>query len=463
MPPIDQSRIVILGAGPTGLGAAHRLQEVGLSNATVFEREDRAGGLASSFTDHAGFTWDVGGHVQFSHYGHFDRLMDSLLPNEWLTHERESWIWIAERFVPYPFQNNIRYLPDNALKDCLRGLIKVYRSNGSAPQNFEEWIAKSFGEGIAKHFMMPYNFKVWAYPPSHLSYRWIGERVAQVDLERVVFNVLEQRDDVSWGPNSTFRFPTRGGTGEIWRRYAARLRTGSIVLNKPMRYIESAKRRVHFEDGSAEPYDLLISTVPLDFLVAHSDMDDLKEAAKRLSYSTSHIVGIGLKGAPPPHVQTKCWMYFPEETSPFYRATVFSNYSPNNVPDIRQYWSLMTEVSESRCKPVDRDRLEDSVVRGLLATRLIDSAADIVDLWRYTADHGYPTPSLQRDQALEALLPALESRGIFSRGRFGAWKYEVSNQDHSLMQGVELIDRLVQGTEELTIWRPDFVNGTKRP
>ena len=93
---------------------------------------------------------------------------------------------------------------------------------------------------------------------------------------------------------------------------------------------------------------------------------------------------------------------------------------------------------------------------------LITSVRDVVSTWHYRAGHGYPTPSLGRDVALQILLPALEERAIFSHGRFGAWKYEVSNQDHSLMQGVELIDRLANQSEELTLNQPGLVNGGKR-
>jgi hypothetical protein len=58
---------------------------------------------------------------------------------------------------------------------------------------------------------------------------------------------------------------------------------------------------------------------------------------------------------------------------------------------------------------------------------------------------------VDRDGILSSVIPWLESRGVFSRGRFGMWKYEVSNTDHSLMQGVELVNRLLLGEPEKTI------------
>lgn len=151
-------------------------------------------------------------------------------------------------------------------------------------------------------------------------------------------------------------------------------------------------------------------------------------------------------------------MYFPEDSSPYYRATVLSNYSCYVVPDPSQFWSLMVEISESPVKPVDRERVLDSAINGMLATGLIQSRNEIVDSWHYIAEHGYPTPTLERDEVLDEVLVALEQLQIFSRGRFGAWKYEVSNQDHSLMQGVELIDRLAGQGKEETLWEPDRVN-----
>ena len=459
LPALDRARIAIIGAGPTGLGAAHRLRELGIAKFTVFEKESHAGGLASSHVDRAGFTWDIGGHVQFSHYDYFDGLMDHLLGDEWLHHEREAWVWMRERFIPYPFQNNIRHLPPEEMRDCLRGLIACVRDRAETPPtNFEEWIYRSFGEGIARHFMLPYNFKVWAYRPAELAYHWIGERVAQVDLERIVFNIVEQREDAGWGPNNLFRFPLRGGTGEIWRRLAASLPAGAVELGKAVARVDTRRKRIHFTDGSTENFDILISTMPLDDLVFLSDLDELKPAAANLCRSATHVIGIGLKGAPGPHLKTKCWMYFPEDQVPFYRVTVFSNYSPNNVPDIRRFWSLMAEVSESPAKPVECAKVVEQTIAGMLAARLIEKAADVVSTWHYRAGHGYPTPSLGRDEALGALLPGLERHGIFSRGRFGAWKYEVSNQDHSLMQGVELVNRLAHEGEEITLNDPNRAN-----
>ncbi len=161
---------------------------------------------------------------------------------------------------------------------------------------------------------------------------------------------------------------------------------------------------------------------------------NLASTAAGLKHSSTNIIGIGLKGKPAPELATKCWMYFPESNSPYYRITVFSNYSPNNVPDINQYWSLMTETSESSHKPVDRATLVQDTIRALIEDKMITGPEQIVSTFLHSEDYGYPTPSVERDAILKQVLPALEKHGIYSRGRFGAWKYEVSNQDHSLMQ-----------------------------
>jgi hypothetical protein len=136
-------------------------------------------------------------------------------------------------------------------------------------------------------------------------------------------------------------------------------------------------------------------------------------------------------------------MYFPERDCPYYRATVFSRYSPFNVPDATKQWSLLVEIAESPQKPVEQGLLEQQVIDGLIANGLVERREQICNLWRKRLAYGYPTPSIGRDAALAQILPYLDSHQIFSRGRFGAWKYEVSNQDHSYMQGVEVIDRIL--------------------
>src|SRR4051794_22336197 len=188
-------RIVIIGAGPTGLGAAHRLRELGVDDYVVLEASDRVGGLATSFTDQAGFTYDIGGHVMFSHYDYYDRLVDSLMGDEFTELSREAWVWMQDRFIPYPFQNNIKDLEPASVLECVMGLIEAQKQSPPPPQNFAEWMEQVMGAGITKHFMAPYNFKVWATPPELMNYVWIGERVSVVDVEAVLRNVIFDRTE----------------------------------------------------------------------------------------------------------------------------------------------------------------------------------------------------------------------------------------------------------------------------
>ena len=215
-------RVVIIGAGPTGLGAAYRLHELGYDNWVLYEKSDGVGGHATSHVDKHGFVWDEGGHVIFSHYPYFDKLIDKVLGKEVHERIRESWIVQGDdSWVPYPFQSNLKYLSKEIQVRCLVGAAKA-AANGSAREagNFRDWILATMGEGIAEAFMFPYNSKVWTTPLEQMSKNWIAERVAVVDFKRLLENVLYDRDDVGWGPNNKFKFPLHGGTGDIYRRMA---------------------------------------------------------------------------------------------------------------------------------------------------------------------------------------------------------------------------------------------------
>jgi protoporphyrinogen oxidase len=444
--------ILILGAGPCGLGAAYHLNKIGNANWQLYECNSYVGGLSASFADNKGFTWDIGGHVFFSHYDYFDKAVAEAIGDAYYEHQRESWVRILQTWVPYPFQNNVRHLPDEALQACVEGLRNL-KGKPSLTVNFREWMDTIFGSGIVKYFMEPYNSKVWGTPLEQMSKDWIAERVSVVDLARIEQNIAERRDDLSWGPNNTFKFPKRGGTGAIYEGVADRFRD-RIHLNHKMQEVDLEAKQVRFTNGKVEAYDLLITTLPLDLFVKSCVFvpKAVVSATEGLIHNGGLIVGLGFDGY---RDDTKCWMYFPESNSPFYRVTNFHNYSRYNVPNgaVDRHFSLMCETTYSPHKPQDKASIIEETIQGLINSGMINEYERDQIISRYLIDipYSYPVPTLSRDKALQTIQPYLEAQGVFSRGRFGAWKYEVGNMDHSFMQGVEVVERLLHGVSESTL------------
>ncbi|KAI5797707.1 hypothetical protein EDC01DRAFT_783330 [Geopyxis carbonaria] len=487
---IDECRyvdVLVIGAGPTGLGAAKRLNQKNEASWLLLDSNTTPGGLASTDVTPEGFLYDVGGHVIFSHYKYFDDCIDEALPgaDDWYTHQRISYVRCKGLWVPYPFQNNISMLPKEQQVACMNGMIDAaleFRVANTKPKNFDEWIVRMMGEGIADLFMRPYNFKVWAVPTTKMQCSWLGERVAAPDLKTVTKNVILQKTAGNWGPNATFRFPAHGGTGGIWIAVANTLPQDKLRLGKTgtVETVDAAAKKVTTADGKTIRYGKLISTMAVDALAEKLNDPELISLTKQLYYSTTHVVGLGIRGTRPENIGDKCWLYFPESDCPFYRATIFSNYSPNNQPGASTklptlqhadgtapkdskaqdgpYWSLMMEISQSTMKPLDEENILADTIQGCINSSLLSPDAEIVSTYHRRFDHGYPTPSLERDDALAQLLPKLLDMGIYSRGRFGSWKYEVGNQDHSFMLGVEAADNILHGATELTLNYPDFVN-----
>jgi protoporphyrinogen oxidase len=232
---------------------------------------------------------------------------------------------------------------------------------------------------------------------------------------------------------------------------------------------------VTLDNGKKIKYQKLLSTVPLDLTLR---MVGQGAIADDLNYSSSHIIGIGLRGINPHDL--KCWLYYPEDDCPFYRCTVFSHYAKANTPGDAvklptqrlangdkpassepaegPYWSLMFEVSESVKKPVDLATIVEQTIQGAINTELCTADAEIVSVYHRRLEHGYPTPHVKRDAALEKALPLLKAKDVWSRGRFGSYKYEVANQDHSCIIGVEAVDNMLFGTKEFCLFHPSLAN-----
>jgi protoporphyrinogen oxidase len=441
--------IVILGAGPAGLGAGYRAAQGGGDRSwRIFEATGSVGGLSASRRDENGFTWDLGGHVIFSKDKLFNSVVDSALGDDALTHDRFAFIRMMERFIPFPLQNNIHRLPKDAMEECLAGMVEASSRNGDGGEtdgarNFYEWIEARLGRGLAKHFMWPYNRKVWDFPIEEMGYGWIDERVSLPDIDKVRRAVETGEDETGWGGNATFRFPRRGGTGGLFEKIAEPF-ADSILFGHEAVKVDPIDRVVTFGNGERARYKKLITTVPLDRLIKEQIVSPPAETlmrAEELKSNAGWMVGIGIGRK---IEEKRCWVYFPENNGPFYRVTYFSNYSPENLPDSRSQSSFLCEISVGPGGDYPEEIVIEETLRGLIGTGLLEPSDRelVVSTWKERLPYSYPIPTIGRDAALTVIQKYLKSAGIYSVGRFGGWRYEEGNMDHSFLAGVEAMKEI---------------------
>jgi len=344
------------------------------------------------------------------------------------------------------------------------------------PRNFLQWLHAGFGEKLTESFMAPYNAKVWAHPPEEMNSIWVGERVATIQFEDILSNVIRRKDAQAWGPNAQFRYPI-GGTGQIWETVFKHLPKANTRLNARVTAIRTAKgaKALELADGTKVPFDGLLSTMSLPLLLrslpdapelaALADGDTGAADHSKFKHQTCNVIGVGIEGDAIPEILNGVhWVYFPEDDYIFYRVTVLSNFSPRMVPKPYKQWSLLIEVSESkhRAVPSSREKLREMVKDGLLRSGMLPADAKIITIWDKRIEYGYPVPYVERNMHVHAADHELRKLGIWSRGRFGSWKYEVGNQDHSCQLGIDAVDSMLFGGNaagrEATFNSPNKVN-----
>ena len=428
---------IILGAGLAGLSTAFHLQE----NYEIFERESEVGGVARS-VEVNGFTFDYTGHLLHMRDGYTKSLVAQLLPDAFESHERRAFIYSKDTYTEYPFQANTYGLPKDVIKDCIAGFVETLGSsngNGNGNHNsefssFEEWALKTFGKGIAKHFMLPYNEKLWRVPLREIASDWVSWSVPRPTLEEILNGALGIGNR-AFGYNPSFLYPKLGGIRQLPESFVPHVK--NLQLNKSVSEINPQTQTVTFEDGDARHFDSIVSTIPLPSLLRaiRNLPEEVRKAGESLKYISVYDVNLGINR---PAISDKHWVYFPEPEFVFYRAGFPMNYAPKTVPEGCS--SMYVEVSHLPSEITPHERVIDDVIAGLTRCGILRDDDEILVRSIIDIRCGYVIHDRDRQAALNVIHPFLERNRIYSIGRYGNWEY--SSMESAILYGRDIAQKL---------------------
>ncbi|HFE45049.1 MAG TPA: amine oxidase, partial [Nannocystis exedens] len=214
--PASSPPVVVLGAGLTGLAAAYHLQEP----CVVAERESSVGGHART-NRRDGYSFDVTGHWLHLRDPRVRRLVAEISDEQaWVEVDRKTSIYAHGVRVPYPFQANLHGLPLEVVQECLVEFIAAReaaaRGDRPPPRTFAEFAETRFGNGIARHFFIPYNRKLWGDAFDRLDASWVDRYVPIPSVAQIIGGALGLAQE-GLGYNARFLYPRAGGIDALPR------------------------------------------------------------------------------------------------------------------------------------------------------------------------------------------------------------------------------------------------------
>ena len=418
---MNKSDVIVLGAGPAGISAALALGP----ETIVLEGRRDIGGLAGS-VELEGAIFDVGGHSFHTPHPAVRKLVFSAL--DMYEQKREARCYAYGSMTSYPFQKHFRELPDaTVVEECAQGLRDATESVAAA--NFEEFLLKRFGSGIAEHFLLPYNRKLWGKDLKLLSADWVSQRVASPEgvMQKFALSGGERKPLQS---DTLVAYPARGGYGEIVRALAQkvkRLRFGTKVVR-----VDLQRKEITTDAGEVFEWGRLISTVPVNELLKTIDRvpDSLMKDADRLEYLSLKLVLVVIGHPVETEIQR---IYLAEPHIAAHKIVINHNSSPylRSLP----HHGIMGEVSYSAEKELAPD-IEERFLKSLVELKIIKDAREVLKTAVLDVRYAYPVPTPDRDNIIARLKHWLHEREIYTVGRFGEWTY--INADEAIYRGLNL-------------------------
>lgn len=413
---MNESQVLIIGAGLSGLTAGRVLLEAGVEYA-VLESHERPGGLCRTETIN-GFSFDYTGHLLHLKKGDSRDLILGMLGHCLEEHTRKASIYIEGTFVPYPVQAHFGKLPAPLAKRCMDDLVDVSDSRVTPEMTFPEWARAQFGDTLAEIFMIPYNRKLYVHPLQDMEISWTSWSVPKPAMEEIE-RIAAGLEPPTFGYNATFFYPGRGGIEILPEVLCAgqeeRIRTGSRVAR-----VNVHRKTVTLDDGEVIQYGHLISTMPLpDFTRTCEGLStEAVSAGDRFRHSSVLGICLGLDG---PVLNDDHWIYFPDEKLPFYRIGFPSNFSGDAAP--AGCSSLYTEVAYAPGSAPDADSAAEAAIRSLREYGLIERSTKAVARLDLNIPCAYVFHDRYRARHIDAVLAGLRAADVLSVGRYGAWEY----------------------------------------
>lgn len=428
------AKIVIIGAGLTGISAAYHLEQKGFYDYAIFERDASIGGLCGT-VQQDGFTFDFTGHYLHASDPYFKSMIEQLVGMENLnTVTRKSFIYSHNTYTRYPFQINLFGLPAEVITECIEGFVT--RPGNKKIKSFPDWVMSNFGAGFANQFFMPFQSKIFGHDINQITASWTGRFVPQTSLQQIITGSIKDVDDTAIGYNASFLYPKRGGIISWVQKIADQLKN-PIHTQFSVTAINMKQNTVSFSNGHVEPFEQLISTMPLNRLLENlkeKSSTSFKAAASKLLCNSVTNFNLGINR---PDLSDKHWIYFPESQYPFYRMGFPSNCAASMAP--QGHSSLYGEFSHiGKSQAWVNDTLKASLDATKKLFKLSD--AEIVTKKIIPISHAYVIYDFWRERQLPKLHKRLEEQNVYSVGRYGEWKY--SSMQEAVLDGKKIAERL---------------------
>lgn len=439
---ISKKKIVILGAGVTGLTIAAELSKKYKDKILIIEKENFLGGLAATLSED-GLLVDLGSHrLHRETPSKIIRYIEQTTGEKLLKRPRKGKVYINKRFISYPPNIfgifKVISIPE-AIKFCinyLKHFILFFRLKG---ENFEEEMIRKGGKDIYENFYKDFAEKLWGRDPKDISIDAAKKHRSYGSLLVIIKRLLQL--------NNYFFYPKQG-IGQISNKLAGKIINNKSSIAKGVNlkniFLDNDRvAKIEIEDSQGKRdivnVELLISTIPIDEL--YGLVFNEKENEYNLEWRGVRIVYIIIKDLIPYNSET---YYFPGLYITLGRVSRLQKYSTYMNPHLKN--TLLTiEIPFSlkdRIYNMDDSKLLEVCLEDLVKVGIIKSKPEVLRYFSLKLEKSYPLYVTGWRSNFFYIYNKLENiNNLFTIGRRGLFLH--CNIDHCIIQGLKLSELLL--------------------